>query len=375
MATVEGLNVVKRHTKQGYGGSKDGRHLREGSADSARRPAVRLPEVRDSRRGSVAAPARTGKQRVVCALRRAGRPTGRRGADDGCNDARLREHYRTDVRKALIERFGYKNVHQVPKLEKVVINMSVSDAISDAEGARRRRPRSSQTISRSESRDHQGEEVDRGFQAARRHVIGAKVTLRGERMYVFLDKLFNIVLPRIRDFRGLPRKSFDGRGNYNLGLREQIVFPGDQLRQGRQGARDGHRDRDDRRNDEEATEFLTQMGLPLQKDRSDGFRAGQGIAMAKTSLIEKSKRTPKFGVRAAQPVPACGRPRGYYRKFGLCRICFRENAHRGFIPGITKACGRSDYGQSSPTRSPTCSRAFATRIRRTTRPSTFRPRG
>ena len=63
--------------------------------------------------------------------------------------------------------------------------------------------------------------------------IGAKVTLRGERMYVFLDKLFNVVLPRIRDFRGLPAKSFDGRGNYNLGLREQLVFPGDQLRQGR----------------------------------------------------------------------------------------------------------------------------------------------
>ncbi len=98
--------------------------------------------------------------------------------------------------------------------------------------------------------------------------VGGKVTLRGERMYVFLDKLFNVVLPRIRDFRGLNRKSFDGRGNYNLGLREQIVFP------------EINFDRVDKmrgmdivivttaKTDEEATEFLTQMGLPLQKERA-----------------------------------------------------------------------------------------------------------
>ena len=97
--------------------------------------------------------------------------------------------------------------------------------------------------------------------------IGAKVTLRGERMYMFLDKLFNIVLPRIRDFRGLSRKSFDGRGNYNMGLREQLVFPEinfDKV--------DKTRGMDivivtSARTDEEATEFLTAMGLPLQKGR------------------------------------------------------------------------------------------------------------
>ncbi len=97
--------------------------------------------------------------------------------------------------------------------------------------------------------------------------IGAKVTLRGERMYVFLDKLFNIVLPRIRDFRGLSRKSFDGRGNYNMGLREQLVFPEinfDKV--------DKARGMDivivtTAKNDEEATEFLASMGLPLQKGR------------------------------------------------------------------------------------------------------------
>ena len=95
--------------------------------------------------------------------------------------------------------------------------------------------------------------------------IGAKVTLRGERMYVFLDKLFNVVLPRIRDFRGLPAKSFDGRGNYNLGLKEQLVFP------------EINYDKVDKargmditivttaKTDEEASEFLVAMGLPLQK--------------------------------------------------------------------------------------------------------------
>jgi large subunit ribosomal protein L5 len=98
--------------------------------------------------------------------------------------------------------------------------------------------------------------------------VGAKVTLRGERMWVFLDKLFNIVLPRIRDFRGLPPKSFDGRGNYNMGLKEQLVFPEinfDKV--------DKARGMDitivtTAKSDEEASEFLTAMGLPLQKGRS-----------------------------------------------------------------------------------------------------------
>ena len=126
--------------------------------------------------------------------------------------------------------------------------------------------------------------------------IGAKVTLRGERMYVFLDKLFNIVLPRIRDFRGLSRKSFDGRGNYNMGLREQLVFPEinfDKV--------DKARGMDivivtSAKNDEEATAFLESMGLPLQK--APGERRREGELMAKTSSIEKSKLKPKFSVRA-----------------------------------------------------------------------------
>jgi large subunit ribosomal protein L5 len=180
---------------------------------------------------------------------------------------RLREKYDTDVRKKLIEKFGYSNVHQVPKLDKVVINMSVGDAIQNSK-VLDTAVKELETISGQKAVVTKAKKSIAAFKLREGMSIGAKVTLRGERMYVFLDKLFNIVLPRIRDFRGLNRKSFDGRGNYNLGLKEQIVFP------------EINFDRVDKmrgmdivivttaKTDEEATEFLTQMGLPLQKERS-----------------------------------------------------------------------------------------------------------
>lgn len=177
---------------------------------------------------------------------------------------RLREKYDKEVRKQLQERFGYKNVHQIPKLEKVVINMSVGEAISNGK-ALDAAVAELQAISGQKPVVTKAKKSIAAFKLREGMNIGTKVTLRGERMYVFLDKLFNIVLPRIRDFRGLSRKSFDGRGNYNLGLREQIVFP------------EINYDKVDKmrgmdivivttaKNDEEATEFLTAMGLPLQK--------------------------------------------------------------------------------------------------------------
>jgi large subunit ribosomal protein L5 len=180
---------------------------------------------------------------------------------------RLREKYDGDVRKKLIDKFGYKNVHQVPKLDKVVINMSVGDAIQNSK-VLDVAVKELETISGQKAIVTKAKKSIAAFKLREGMSIGCKVTLRGERMYVFLDKLFNIVLPRIRDFRGLNRKSFDGRGNYNLGLREQIVFP------------EINFDRVDKmrgmdivivttaKNDEEATEFLTQMGLPLQKERT-----------------------------------------------------------------------------------------------------------
>jgi large subunit ribosomal protein L5 len=178
--------------------------------------------------------------------------------------ARLKEKYDKDVRKQLQERFGYKNVNQIPKLEKVVINMSVGDAITNSK-VLDTAVAELQSISGQKPVVTKAKKSIAAFKLREGMNIGAKVTLRGERMYVFLDKLFNIVLPRIRDFRGLPRKSFDGRGNYNMGLREQIVFPEinfDKVEK--------MRGMDivivtTAKNDEEATEFLTAMGLPLQK--------------------------------------------------------------------------------------------------------------
>ncbi|MDQ2858415.1 MAG: 50S ribosomal protein L5 [Candidatus Eremiobacteraeota bacterium] len=181
---------------------------------------------------------------------------------------RLREKYDTGVKQKLIEKFGYKNVHQVPKLDKVVINMSVGDAIQSSK-ILDVAVKELEAISGQKAVVTKAKKSIAAFKLREGMSIGTKVTLRGERMYVFLDKLFNIVLPRIRDFRGLNRKSFDGRGNYNLGLKEQIVFP------------EINFDRVDKmrgmdivivttaKSDEEATEFLAQMGLPLQKDRMD----------------------------------------------------------------------------------------------------------
>ncbi|MGH7661142.1 MAG: 50S ribosomal protein L5 [Vulcanimicrobiaceae bacterium] len=180
--------------------------------------------------------------------------------------ARLRERYEKEIRATLQERFGYKNAMQIPRLEKVVVNMSVTDAIQSAK-ALDAAVGDLQTITGQKPVQTTAKKSIAAFKLREGMKIGAKVTLRGDRMYVFLDKLFNIVLPRIRDFRGLPRKSFDGRGNYNLGLREQLVFPEinfDKV--------DKTRGMDivivtSAKTDEEATEFLTAMGLPLQKGR------------------------------------------------------------------------------------------------------------
>ena len=177
---------------------------------------------------------------------------------------RLKDRYENEVRPAMRERFGYTNPMQIPRLEKVVVNMSVGDAIANPK-ALDAAVADLQVITGQKPVNTLAKKSIANFKLRAGMKIGAKVTLRGERMYVFLDKLFNIVLPRIRDFRGLPRKSFDGRGNYNLGLREQLVFPEinfDKV--------DKARGMDitivtTAKSDEEASEFLTAMGLPLRK--------------------------------------------------------------------------------------------------------------
>ena len=137
---------------------------------------------------------------------------------------RLQELYETTVRPALMQEFGYKNPMQVPRLEKIVVNMGVGEAVQDSKKA-------DAAASDLTAITGQRPVVTRAkrsiatFKLRKDMSIGCKVTLRGQRMYEFLDRLITVALPRVRDFRGIPGKSFDGRGNFALGLREQIVFP------------------------------------------------------------------------------------------------------------------------------------------------------
>jgi len=138
--------------------------------------------------------------------------------------ARLRKHYEEVVRPALMDEFKYENVMQVPRLEKIVINMGVGEAAQDAkkmEGA----VADLTAIAGQKPIVTKAKTSIASFKLRENQVVGCKVTLRKDRMYEFLDRFVNIALPRVRDFRGIPNKSFDGRGNYAMGLKEQLIFP------------------------------------------------------------------------------------------------------------------------------------------------------
>ncbi|HJV47043.1 MAG TPA: 50S ribosomal protein L5 [Bacillota bacterium] len=177
---------------------------------------------------------------------------------------RLLEKYKSQVVPAMMTKFGYNNVMEVPKLEKIVINMGVGEAVANAKvldsavadltliaGQKPVVTRAKKSIA--------------GFRLREGMPIGTKVTLRGERMYQFIDKLFNVSLPRVRDFRGISDKAFDGRGNYTLGLKEQLIFPEieyDKI--------DKVRGMDivfvtTSKTDEEARELLGLLGMPFKK--------------------------------------------------------------------------------------------------------------
>jgi large subunit ribosomal protein L5 len=138
--------------------------------------------------------------------------------------ARLHEHYREVVRAALTEQFGYRNPMQVPKLDKIVLNMGVGEATQDTKKLQAAIGELT-LISGQKPAVCRARKSVANFKLREGMAIGCKVTLRQRRMYEFLDRLVNVALPRVRDFRGLPTKSFDGRGNYALGLKEQIIFP------------------------------------------------------------------------------------------------------------------------------------------------------
>lgn len=137
---------------------------------------------------------------------------------------RLKAQYRDKVRQELIDKFEYKNPMQVPRIEKIVINMGVGGAVAD----RKKLTNAIEDLTAITGQRPVSTKAKKsiaGFKLRDGMAIGCKVTLRDERMYEFLDRLINIALPRVRDFRGVNGKSFDGRGNYAMGLKEQIVFP------------------------------------------------------------------------------------------------------------------------------------------------------
>jgi large subunit ribosomal protein L5 len=144
--------------------------------------------------------------------------------EGGFKMSRLREHYEKVVKPNLMKEFGYNNPLQAPRLEKIVINMGVGEAVQDG----KRVDAAVQELSLIAGQKPVVTRAKKSiatFKLRQGMPIGAKVTLRKERMYEFLDRLITVALPRVRDFRGVPANSFDGRGNYSLGLKEQIVFP------------------------------------------------------------------------------------------------------------------------------------------------------
>ncbi len=178
--------------------------------------------------------------------------------------ARLRDYYKSDVAPALMKKFGYKSVMQIPKIEKVVINVGCGEArenqkmmdavLKDLTAITGQKPilcKAKKSVA--------------NFKLREGMIIGAKVTLRADKMYEFIDRFFNVALPRVRDFRGINPDSFDGRGNYSMGLKEQLIFPEieyDKI--------DKIRGMDicfvtTANTDEEARELLTLMGAPFSK--------------------------------------------------------------------------------------------------------------
>ncbi|MEE1055807.1 MAG: 50S ribosomal protein L5 [Acutalibacteraceae bacterium] len=178
--------------------------------------------------------------------------------------ARLKDFYKSDVAPALMNKFSYKSVMEIPKLDKIVVNVGAGEARENSKVIDAI-VRDLGIITGQKPHVCRAKKSVANFKLREGMPIGAKVTLRGERMYEFLDRLFNVALPRVRDFRGINANGFDGRGNYNMGLKEQLIFPEieyDKI--------DKVRGMDicfvtTAKTDEEARELLTLMGAPFAK--------------------------------------------------------------------------------------------------------------
>ena len=178
--------------------------------------------------------------------------------------ARLKETYNEKVFNALVEKFGYKNVMEVPKLEKVTINMGLGEAKDNAKVMESAVAELGQ-ITGQKPVVTKAKKSIANFKVRQGMPVGAKVTLRGENMWTFVDKFFNIALPRVRDFKGVSRNSFDGRGNYSMGIKEQLIFP--EINFDKVDAVKGMNIvfTTTAKNDEEAAALLELLGMPFEK--------------------------------------------------------------------------------------------------------------
>ena len=178
--------------------------------------------------------------------------------------SRLREQYENEIKDAMVKKFGYKNAMEIPKLDKIVVNMGVGEAKENAK-ILDAAVKDMETITGQKAVTTKAKNAIANFKIREDMPIGCKVTLRGEKMYEFADRLINLALPRVRDFRGVNPNAFDGRGNYALGIKEQIIIP-----QIEYDKVDKVRGMDiifvtTAKTDEEARELLTQFNMPFAK--------------------------------------------------------------------------------------------------------------
>ncbi len=307
----------------------------------------------------------------------------------------------------LTAKFGYRNRMEVPRLEKVTVNMGVGDA-KQTSSVLEAATEQLGVISGQRPNVRRARKSIASFKVRAGMPVGVAVTLRGARMWEFVDRLISIAIPRIRDFRGLNPRSFDGRGNYSLGLREQLIFPEidydsiDEVRgldvtittsassdeeafemllalgfpfsaEGRPGEVDHEAEEEERRREEARKRAEAEAAALEQlkeenpeayekrvRDRGRGGRRRRGRAerfrgpevrgrrrpsralprnkrWPRLHRVVRQQRKPKYKSRGYSRCRRCGRSRAYYRKFGLCRLCLRELAHKGYIPGMTKS--------------------------------------
>jgi large subunit ribosomal protein L5 len=262
--------------------------------------------------------------------------------------ARLKDRYNDEIRDKLVEKFGYTTPMQAPKLVKVTLNMGVGEAKQDSKMLEAAKAQLAD-IAGQQPNIRRARKSVAAFKLREGMPVGLTVTLRDQRAYEFIDRLVSVAIPRLRDFRGLNPKSFDGRGNYNTGIKEHVIFPEidydtvDQVR-GLDIAITTTA-----KTDAEAFTLLDASACPsLARAARSSTRAcatakrsphrqERTSRMAKTSKIVASQRTPKYKTRAHSRCRRCGRPRAVYRKFGICRLCLRQLAHNGMIPGMTKS--------------------------------------